>query len=127
VERFEWEKYGDAGAAVLRETFTVLVKALAPVVPHVTHVLWAQISDGSELLEASWPEIDSQALQTEFLQMVVQVNGKLRAKIQVPVDAGEEVIRELALADAKVAQYVDNSRIRKCIVVPKRLINIVVG
>jgi len=127
VERVEWDEFGAAGAAVLREVLTVLVRVLAPVVPHITHVLWQRISGGTDLLESSWPEIDDQALKTETLQMVVQVNGKLRGKIEVPVDASEDAIRESALADAKVAQHVGDAPIRKCFVVPGRLINIVVG
>jgi len=127
VERLDWEKFGDAGASVLREALTVLTKVLAPVVPHIMHVLWAEITDGSDLLDASWPDVDEKALRTEVVQMVVQVNGKLRGRIQVPVDAGEDLIREAALADPKVAQHVGDAGINKCIVVPKRLINIVVG
>ncbi len=127
VERLDWEKFGDAGASVLREALTVLTKVLAPVVPHIMHVLWAEITDGSDLLDASWPDVDEKALRTEVVQMVVQVNGKLRGRIRVPVDAGEDSIREAALADPKVAQHVGDAGINKCIVVPKRLINIVVG
>jgi leucyl-tRNA synthetase len=129
TERFDWSGHGDEGAAVLREILLVLVKVLAPVVPHITHALWAQINDATELqlLDAPWPQVDELALVTEAVDMVVQVNGKRRAQIRVAADADDDRIRECALADPKVAHHVGDARIRKCIIVPKRLINIVVG
>ena len=127
TERFDWQKHGVAGAAVLREILVVLVKVMAPVAPHITHVLWSEISDGTDLLDVRWPQVDEQALLTDAVDMVVQVNGKLRGQIQIPVDADEGRIREIALADPKVANHIGDARIRKCIIVPKRLINIVIG
>ncbi len=127
TERFDWSGHGDEGAAVLREILLVLVKVLAPVVPHITHALWAEINDGTELLDAPWPEVDEQALVTEVVDMVVQVNGKLRGQIQVATDADDDSIRQCALADPKVVHYIGDARIRKCIIVPKRLINLVIG
>ena len=127
TERFDWPDHGDAGATVLREILLVLVKVLAPVVPHITHALWAEINDGTDLLDAPWPQVDERALVTEVVDMVVQVNGKLRGQIQVATDADDDSIRQCALADPKVVHHIGDARIRKCIIVPKRLINLVVG
>ncbi len=128
TERFDWQTHGAEGAAVLREILVALVKVLAPVVPHITHALWAEINDGMELLlDAPWPQVDEQALVTEVVAMVVQVNGKRRGQIEVATDADDDSIRECALADSKVAHHIGDARIKKCIIVPKRLINIVVG
>lgn len=127
VERFDWESHGAEGRSVLREILVVLVKVLAPVVPHITHVLWAEIGGEEELLDASWPQVDEQALIREVLDLVVQVNGKLRGQIQVPTDADDEKIKQTALAHPKVAHHIGDKQVRRMIVVPQRLVNIVVG
>ena len=127
VERVDWEQHGADGNAVLREILITLVKVLAPVVPHITHVLWQEVGAKDELLDAPWPQADAQAMIREVLDLVVQVNGKLRGQIQVPTDANEAKIKEAALAHPKVAHHVGNKQVRKMIVVPQRLVNIVVG
>ena len=127
VERFDWEPHGAEGNAVLREVLITLVKVLAPVVPHITHVLWQEMGAKDELLDAPWPRADAQAMIRDVLDLVVQVNGKLRGQIQVPTDANEAKIKEAALAHPKVAHHVGNKEVRKMIVVPQRLVNIVVG
>ena len=127
VERFDWKSHGAEGHAVLKEILVTLVKVLAPVVPHITHVLWAEIGSGESLLDAVWPQVDKQALIREVQDLVVQVNGKLRGQIQVPTDADEEKIKETALANPKVAHHIAHKQVRRMIVVPQRLVNIVVG
>ncbi len=127
VERFDWDEHGGAGNTVLREVLLTLVKVLAPVVPHITHVLWQEVGAEGELLDTPWPQADAQATVRDVLDLVVQVNGKLRGQIQVPTDANEDSIREAALAHPKVAHHVGGKRVRKMIVVPQRLVNIVVG
>lgn len=128
VERFDWDEHGGPeGIAVLREILVILVKVLAPVAPHITHVLWQEIGADGELLDAPWPQVEVQAMVREVLDLVVQVNGKLRGQIQVPVDANEDKIKETALAHPKIARHVGDKPVRKMIVVPQRLVNIVVG
>lgn len=114
-------------AGVEREALESSVILLAPIVPHITHALWQALGHDSALLDSPWPSVDESALVKSEIEMVVQVNGKVRAKIQVAVDAGAESIKELARNDANVKRFIDGKAIRKEIVVPQKLVNIVVG
>jgi len=95
-------------------------------VPHICHALWQELGHESALIDQRWPLVDESALELEFLEMVVQVNGKLRGRISVAVDAAKELIEAQALADENVQRFVGGNDIRKVIVVPGRLVNIVV-
>ncbi len=115
-----------AGAdAVLAEGADILLRMLAPIVPHATHQLWGELGREGDILTAPWPEADAQAMVRDSMELVVQVNGKLRGKIEVAADASKEACEEAALADENVARYIDGKVIRKIIVVPKKLVNIV--
>ncbi|HCS26705.1 MAG TPA: leucine--tRNA ligase [Spongiibacteraceae bacterium] len=116
---------GNAG--VEREALESSVILLAPIVPHIAHTLWQALGHDSALLDTAWPAVDESALVKSEIEMVVQVNGKVRAKIQVAVDADAETIKELARNDANVQRFIDGKAIRKEIVVPQKLVNIVVG
>jgi len=127
LERVDWQARGAAGAWVLREAVTVLLKVLAPVVPHICHVLWRRLGFPEALLDAAWPEVDRRALVRESVVMVVQVNGKRRDEIEVASGAGEDEVREAALESPRVQHHVAGKSLRKCIVVPGKLVNLVVG
>jgi len=116
----------DAGRAVGREALEAVVVMLSPMVPHICHALWKELGHDSALIDQRWPEVDENALTLELVEMVVQVNGKLRARISVAVDAGKDEVEAQALADENVQRFVDGKDIRKVIVVPGRLVNIVV-
>jgi leucyl-tRNA synthetase len=91
-------------------------------------VLWTELgykSEHGELLDVGWPQPDPQALKRETVEIVVQVNGKLRGRVSVPAQAGEDRVRELALADEAVARHVGGKPVKKVIVVPGKLVNIV--
>ncbi|MES9955728.1 MAG: leucine--tRNA ligase [Sedimenticola sp.] len=120
-------KLGDSEAdkVVLKEGFSIVLRLLAPIAPHVTHKLWRELGYGEEILDTSWPEADESALVQESIQYVAQVNGKVRAKINVPADAAKEAIEQAALADANVQKFIDGKTVRKVIVVPNKLVNIV--
>jgi leucyl-tRNA synthetase len=90
-------------------------------------LLWQELGNSSDALTADWPTVDESALVQDTIQMVVQVNGKVRAKINVAADADEDVILHTALADENVQKHMADKTIRKKIVVPGRLVNIVVG
>jgi leucyl-tRNA synthetase len=104
----------------------IAVLALSPVIPHVTHALWRGLGHHTALIDEPWREVDAEALQSATLQMVVQVNGKLRAHITVAVDADETAVRAAALADANVQKFIGSAALRKVIIVPGKLVNIVV-
>ena len=115
----------DADRALLREGLGAVVQLLAPIAPHITHRLWRDLGYGDEVLASRWPEADEQALQQENLLYVVQVNGKVRAKIQVPADAGRDEIEAAAQADENVRKFIGDAKVRKVILVPSKLVNIV--
>lgn len=117
----------DQGRAVTREALTAAVQLLAPIAPHITHQLWQDLGNSDNLLDSSWPVADEAAMSRASVLMVVQVNGKVRAKIQVPADSEESVVLHTALADESVQRHMNGKTIRKQIVVPNKLVNIVVG
>jgi leucyl-tRNA synthetase len=113
----------------LREGFGLLLRVLYPACPHITHVLWQQLGYAAEfgdLLDAPWPEVDDAALQRDEIELVLQVNGKLRGSIKVPADASRSAIEGLAVASEEVARFSEGRLIKKIIVVPGRLVNVVV-
>ncbi len=114
------------GRAVRQEVLEAVVLMLSPVVPHICQQLWNELGRDGDIVVASWPEVDDSALEQDSLQMVIQVNGKLRSKIMVPVTADKQTIEKMALADETIQRYVEGKTIRKVIVVPKKLVNIVV-
>jgi leucyl-tRNA synthetase len=119
----------DASAArqfCLREGFSVLLRVLSPITPHICHVLWQRLGYGDDILDAGWPVPDEQALLEAEIELVVQVNGKLRGSIRVPQDATREQIEHAALANPAVQKFLDGKTPKKVVVVPGRLINIVV-
>ena len=114
------------GRAVVDESLNVIVLMLSPIVPHICHELWHVLGHASALVDERWPEFDESALSQDLIEMVVQVNGKLRGRISVDVNAEQDVIAELALAQENVQKFIADKEIRKTIVVPGRLVNIVV-
>ncbi|MEH6473798.1 MAG: leucine--tRNA ligase [Halopseudomonas sp.] len=115
------------GRAVVQEALDAAVTLLSPIVPHIAHQLWQDLGHGSELLNSAWPTIDQSALVRSSIEIVVQVNGKLRSKIQVSADADRDMIQHAALADENVQRFTQEATIRKVIVVPGKLVNIVVS
>jgi len=112
---------------VRHEALEIIVRVLSPIVPHITHELWFALGHEDAVVNAPWPPVDTDALKQDNLEIVVQVNGKLRGRVSVPAQAGEERVREIALADETVARYVGGKPVRKIIVVPGKLVNIVVA
>ena len=112
---------------ILAEGMSILLRMLAPVVPHITHELWRVLGYGGDILQSQWPSVDVTALKQDALEIVVQVNGKLRGRVSVPAVATEDRVREIALADEVVARYVAGKAVKKVIVVPGKLVNIVVA
>ena len=116
-------------AAVVFEAVDIITRLLAPIVPHICHALWHKvgIGDTQAVIDAPWPLADSAALVRDVIELVVQVNGKLRARVSVSATAAEQQVRDIALADADVQRHVAGKEIKKVIVVPGKLVNIVVA
>ncbi|MBV8742483.1 MAG: class I tRNA ligase family protein [Sinobacteraceae bacterium] len=115
--------------SVLREGVRILLCTLYPIAPHITHTLWQELGFARELgdlLDAPMPAPQDDALRQDELELVVQVNGKLRGHVTVAAGAGEEAIRAAALADSHVQKFVQGKPVRKLIVVKNKLVNIVV-
>ncbi|MFW2373457.1 MAG: leucine--tRNA ligase [Gammaproteobacteria bacterium] len=117
----------DARNRILHEGVSILLRLLSPVAPHISHSLWTKLGYGDNILHAPWPEVDESALVRDSIELVVQVNGKLRGHILIPADADKETIEQLALANDNVQHHLADKTLRKVIVVPGRLINLVVG
>jgi leucyl-tRNA synthetase len=115
-----------AARAVAQEVLEDSILLLSPIVPHITTALWAELRPGTRLLDQPWPAVDKNALAQDSIQLVVQVNGKLRGHLNVPASASREQIEAFALADETVQKFVNGQKPKKIVVVPGRLVNIVV-
>ena len=111
--------------AAITEGFSVLLRLLSPIAPHITHTLWQELGFGSDILTAPWPEPLEAALKQDAIELVLQVNGKLRGSIKVAVDAEKAAIEAAALADDATQKFLDGKPVKKVIVVPGRLVNVV--
>ncbi len=108
------------------EGVDMLLRLLSPIVPHITHTLWAALGHTDAVLDSAWPVVDQSALVQESITLVVQVNGKVRGRVDVPADAARETIEAVVLAEDNVQKHMDGKSPRKVIVVPGKLVNIVV-
>jgi len=124
LARFDDES--GTGRAVRQEALQAVVLMLSPIVPHVAQVMWQALGQSGLVVDAMWPEVDESALVQDEVEMVVQVCGKLRGRIRIAADATRETIEAAALAETNVQRFVAEKPIRKLIVVPGRLVNIVV-
>ena len=115
----------DGDAAVKHEALEAAVLVLAPITPHASHALWQALGHDEAVLNAAWPQVDESALVKDSLELVVQVNGKVRAKLEVPANADKDTVENLAKAEPNVQKFTDGKTIRKVIVVPGKLVNIV--
>ena len=115
-----------ADRSVMHEALEIAVLTLSPIIPHVTHAMWSALGHSRALIDEPWRAVDAEALEQATVELVVQVNGKLRARITVPVEAGEAALRETALTDPHVRKFIGTAAIRKVIVVRGKLVNVVV-
>jgi leucyl-tRNA synthetase len=123
---YKFDDDSEQGCAVVQEALEAAVLLLSPIVPHICHVLWRQLGHQQAIVDAPWPLIDESALVREEIELVVQVNGKLRGRISIATDAERDAIERAALNDENVQRFVEGRGIAKVIVVPGRLVNIVV-
>jgi leucyl-tRNA synthetase len=99
---------------------------LAPIVPHICHTLWRELDNSTSLIDAPWPQVDEAALQRSSIELVVQVNGKVRGKIIVPTNATNEAVIALALAQENIQKFIDGKTIAMSKVVPGKLVTFAV-
>ena len=112
--------------ALMQESLEQIVLLLSPIVPHICHELWRELRPGTELIQQTWPNADEAAMAQDQVTLIVQVNGKLRGQISSSTDATKELIEQTALANENVQKFVDGQSIKKIIIVPGRLVNIVI-
>ncbi|MCL1825838.1 MAG: leucine--tRNA ligase [Betaproteobacteria bacterium] len=116
----------DSASAVAFEGFSILLRLLSPVTPHIAHALWRECGFGDDILAAPWPEPQSDALAQDEIELMLQINGKLRGSLRVGADAERNTIETAALATEAAQRFMDGKPAKKVVVVPGRLVNIVV-
>ncbi len=112
--------------AIRQETFETMVLMLAPIIPHLCHQLWQDLGQEGVVIDCPWPRYDESALVQENIEMVIQVNGKLRGKMQINADTDRAGCENMALQNEQVQRHIGGAPVKKVIVVPKKLVNIVV-
>ena len=116
----------EMNSGLLRETADALLKLLAPFAPHITEELWHELGGKSSIHMQRWPEYDEEALKVDEIEIVCQVNGKVKSRLTIPAGASREEMQDLALADEKIKSLTAGKTVVKVIAVPKKLVNIVV-
>ena len=119
----------EGGPVALIEGFGILLRCLYPATPHLAHGLWSELGYANQLgdlLDAPWPQVDASALQKDEIELVLQINGKLRGAVVVPASASKEAIEVAALACDTFVNFAAGAPAKKVIVVPGRLVNIVI-
>jgi leucyl-tRNA synthetase len=120
------KEISEVAFSVIKEAVDIMVMLLHPVVPHITEELWRVLGHSDSLAIVSWPTYREDALKKETCLIVIQVNGKLRSRIEIPISLNEKEIQDLALKDKRVQHFIREKEIKRVIVVQKRLVNIVV-
>jgi len=123
---YKFEDDTPQGRAVMQEALEAVVLMLAPIVPHIAHAAWQALGHSGAVLDVPWPEADATALVRDVVELVVQVNGKLRGRISMAASASKNEIEQAALAEENVRRFVENKAVKKIVVVPGRLVNVVV-
>lgn len=123
----EFTNEATSSGGVTRDQLDRLARILSPFAPHVAEEFWHRLGHEEPVAHATWPTFDPDMLQESTIELPVQIKGKIRSKIQLPADADEATVKEIALADERIAELLDGSEIRKIIVVPGRIVNIIPG
>lgn len=122
----KFEDRSGQGCEIRKQILDAIVMMLSPIVPHLCHKLWKELGHDSKIIDHSWPQHDETALFQDTIELVVQVNGKVRGKIQLSANADKKTCEQTALANDNAQKFIDGKEIRKLIVVPGKLVNIVV-
>jgi len=119
-------KWTSSQKALLRELSETLILMIGPFVPHLAEELWEKLGHPPSLFSVPWPAYDPQVLQMEKVSLVVQVNGKVRSKVEVETNASEAAVKKRVLEDAVLRKWIDGKVVKQWIIVPKKLVNLVV-
>ncbi len=126
LEKMQKEAAGEGLATVAAEGFSILLRLLSPLAPHIAHDLWRELGYGEDILSAPWPEPLDEALVQDEIELVLQINGKLRGSLRVPADADKAAIEAAAVVSEIALKHMEGKPAKKVVVVPGRLVNIVV-
>ncbi len=118
--------YEPAHQLIMHKCFSIILRLLSPIAPFMTQYLWQELGFGELIVDAHWPKVATDALRTDQIELVVQINGKLRSRITVPANADQTSIETAALTDKKIQQHLQHKECHKIIVVPNKLVNLVV-
>jgi leucyl-tRNA synthetase len=111
---------------VVQEALEMAVLMLSPIVPHISHALWHALGHAEAVVDCAWPVVDAGALVQDTITLIVQVNGKLRGKVSVAADASRDAIEAAVLGEENVSRHIADKPLKKVIVVPGKLVNVVV-
>ena len=125
-EMYKYKELDNRNNAIIKEGIETIVTILAPFTPHIGEELWTMIGKEGSVFDISWPKYDETALVKDEVEVVVQVNGKVRGKLTVGANVSRDEMQELAMADEKIKALVEGKTIVKVVAVPKKLVNIVV-
>ena len=123
---YKYKELDDRNDAVIKEAIEAVVIILAPFAPHLGEELWLMIGKEASVFDIAWPEYDKSAIQLDEVEIIVQVNGKVRNKINAPVGIDQEAMKDLALNDEKIKEFIEGKDVVKVIAIPSKLVNIVV-
>jgi leucyl-tRNA synthetase len=122
----KFKDISESSMAARQESINILLKTLSPIAPHLCHYLWQELGNTEAIINEPWPTVDESALEQDEVQIIVQVNGKLRAKLMLTANTDKATVETQALADENVAKFTTDKNVVKVIVVPNKLVNIVV-
>lgn len=123
---YKYKELEDRNDAVIKEAIKAVVVILAPFAPHLGEELWLMIGKEASVFDIGWPDYDKSAIQLDEVEIIVQVNGKVRNKINAPVGIDQDVMKNLALNDEKIKEFIEGKNVVKVIAIPSKLVNIVV-
>ena len=123
---YKYKELEDRNDAVIKEAIKAVVVILAPFAPHLGEELWLMIGKEASVFDIGWPDYDKSAIQLDEVEIIVQVNGKVRNKINAPVGIDQDVMKKLALNDEKIKEFIEGKNVVKVIAIPSKLVNIVV-
>ncbi len=123
---YKYKELANTNPYILKEAIEVITVVVAPFAPHIGEELWQMIGNEGSVFNITWPKYDESALSKDEIEVIVQVNGKLRCKLSLPSNISKEEMEKIAIENEKIKEHIEGKNVVKIIAVPKKLINIVV-